>query len=93
MLKQKIKALVESRLSEDGMFETGIKGVSLFKVTDSIPCAPAVYDPTVIVILSGKKEAILEGDRYVYDNSQYMCCTVSLPVEAGTQMPHPKILC
>ncbi|WP_261836603.1 AraC family transcriptional regulator [Vibrio ishigakensis] len=90
MLKQKIKALVERRLSEDGMFETGIKGVSLFRVTDSIPCAPAVYDPTVIVILSGKKEAILEGDRYVYDNSQYMCCTVSLPVEAGTPDASPE---
>lgn len=90
MLKQKIKALVESRLSEDGMFETGIKGVSLFRVTDSIPCAPAVYDPTVIVMLSGKKEAILEGDRYVYDNSQYMCCTVSLPVEAGTPDASPE---
>ncbi|MGR5341356.1 AraC family transcriptional regulator [Vibrio astriarenae] len=86
MSKQKIKQLVEERLTQDGMVETGIKGVRLFRVAQAIPCAPAVYEPTVVVILSGQKEAILEGDKYVYDNSQYLCCTVSLPVEAGT--PH-----
>ncbi|BFM11119.1 AraC family transcriptional regulator [Simiduia litorea] len=84
MIKHEIKQMVEKRIVNDGMVETGIKGVSLFKVTHAIPCAPAVYEPTVIVILSGRKEAILDGDRYIYDNSQYLCCTVSLPVEAGT---------
>ncbi|EEZ86044.1 conserved hypothetical protein [Vibrio harveyi 1DA3] len=83
-MKQRIKQIVESRITEDGIIETGIKGVSLFRVTHSIPCAPAVYEPTVVVILSGRKEAILDGEHYIYDNSQYMCCTVSLPVEAGT---------
>ncbi|GLR05942.1 AraC family transcriptional regulator [Vibrio hyugaensis] len=83
-MKQRIKQIVESRITEDGIIETGIKGVSLFRVTHSIPCAPAVYEPTVVVILSGKKEAILDGEHYIYDNSQYMCCTVSMPVEAGT---------
>jgi AraC-like DNA-binding protein len=89
-VKQKIKQLVERRITEDGMIDTGIKGVSLFRVTHSIPCAPAVYEPTLIVILNGKKEAILEGHHYVYDTSQYMCCTVSLPVEAGTPEASPK---
>lgn len=89
-MKQKIKQLVESRINEDGMIATGVKGVSLFRVTNSMPCAPAVYEPTVVVILSGKKEAILDGAHYVYDSSQYMCCTVSLPVEAGTPEASPE---
>ena len=90
VFKKKIKQLVERRITEDGMIETGIKGVRLFKVTNAIPCAPAVYEPTVIVILSGRKEAILDGDRYIYDNSKYMCCTVSMPVEAGTPDASPE---
>lgn len=89
-MKVKIRQIVESRIAEDGMVETGIKGVSLFRVTHSIPCAPAVYEPTVIVILSGKKEAIFDGEHYIYDNSQYMCCTVTLPVEAGTPEASPE---
>lgn len=83
-MKQKLKDLVAERLTTDGMFESRIKGVQLFKVTNAVPCAPAIYDPALIVILNGKKEAILEGDRFVYDSQQYMCCVASLPVEAGT---------
>ncbi|MBY5948347.1 AraC family transcriptional regulator [Photobacterium rosenbergii] len=90
MKRDQIKQLVEKRITEDGMVETGINGVRIFKVTNAIPCAPAVYEPAVIVILSGRKEAILDGDKYIYDNSQYMCCTVSMPVEAGTPDASPE---
>ncbi|WP_261905293.1 AraC family transcriptional regulator [Vibrio fortis] len=83
-MKQNLKDWVANRLTTDGMIESRINGVHLFKVTNAVPCAPAIYDPALIVILNGKKEAILEGDRYVYDSKQYMCCVASLPVEAGT---------
>ncbi len=89
MSKQQIKQLIENQLSEDGMVETGVNGVQLFRVTDSMRCAPAVYEPTVIAIVSGAKEAILDGKRFVYDNSQYMCCAMSMPVEAGTPAASP----
>ena len=89
MSKQQIKQLIENRLSEDGMVETGVKGVQLFRVTESIPCAPAVYDPIVVAIVNGAKEAILDGKRYVYDSSQYMCCPMAMPVEAGTPTASP----
>lgn len=89
-MKQKIKQLVESRITEDGMIETGIKGVRLFKMTQAIPCAPAVYEPTLVVILSGSKEAILDGDKFIYDSSKYLCCSVSMPVEAGTPASTPE---
>ncbi len=69
--------------------ETGVKGVQLFRVSESMRCAPAVYEPTVVAIVSGAKEAILDGQRYVYDSSQYLCCTLSMPVEAGTPAASP----
>ena len=71
------------------MVETGVKGVQLFRVTDPIPCAPAVYEPTVVAIVNGAKEAILDGKTYVYNSSQYMCCAMSMPVEAGTPTASP----
>lgn len=82
--KQQIKQIIENKITEDGMMETGIKGVQLFRVSSSLLCAPAVYKPTVVAIVSGTKEAILDGKSYVYDSNQYMCCTVPMPVEAGT---------
>lgn len=89
MSKQQIKQLIENRLGEDGKVETGVKGVQIFRVTETLRCAPAVYEPTVIAIVNGAKEALLDGKRYVYDSSQYMCCAISMPVEAGTPMASP----
>lgn len=90
MGKKKIKALIEHTVSEDGLFDTGIKGVQLFRVTEAHRCAPAVYEPAVVAILSGAKEAILDGTSYLYDNSQYMCCPLPMPVEAGTPTASPE---
>lgn len=90
MSQTQIKQLIESRISGNGLFETGVPGVQLFRVTDSIRCAPAIYEPTVVAIVSGTKEAILDGQRHVYDSSRYLCCTMSMPVEAGTPAASPE---
>ena len=90
MSKQQIKQLIESRVREDGMLETGIKGVQLFKVTSPVLCSPAVYEPCVVAIVNGSKEAILDGQRLVYDSDHYMCCPISLPLEAGTPTASPE---
>ncbi len=89
MSKEQIKRIVESRTNTDGLTETGIKGVRLFRATQAIPCVPAVYEPCVVAIVSGAKEAVLDGHRYVYDDSQYMCCPMSMPVKAGTPSASP----
>ncbi|MEM7256351.1 MAG: AraC family transcriptional regulator [Pseudomonadota bacterium] len=89
MSKSQIKELIESRLAQDGLVDTAVKGVQLFRVTEPHNCAPAVYEPTVVAILSGAKEAILDGTRYSYDSSRYMCCPIPLPVEAGTPSASP----
>ena len=72
------------------MTDTGISGVQLFRATQAIPCVPAVYEPSVVAIVCGEKEAVLDGARYVYDNSQYLCCPMSMPVKAGTPTASPE---
>lgn len=84
MVQEQIKHLIEGRIHQDGLMETGVKGVKVFRAVNPVPCAPVVYEPSVIAIVSGSKEAVLDGERYVYDNSRYMCCPMSMPVKAGT---------
>ncbi len=84
MSRDKIKHIIAGRTISDGLTEIGIKGVRLFRATEATPCAPAVYEPCVVAIVSGAKEAFLDGRRYVYDDSQYLCCPISLPIKAGT---------
>ena len=90
MSKEQIKHIIERSVNTDGLIDTGIPGVKLYRVSDSLRCAPAVYEPTVIAIVNGSKEAILDGEHYVYDSSQYMCCSISMPVEAGTPKASPE---
>ncbi|MGD7651927.1 MAG: AraC family transcriptional regulator [Verrucomicrobiales bacterium] len=89
MSKRQIKQLIVDRVSGNGLVETGVKGVQLFRVSDPVRCAPAVYEPTVVAIVSGAKEAILDGKSYVYDSSRYLCCPMSMPVEAGVPKASP----
>lgn len=90
MSKHRIRQIIESRMPKDGLVETGVKGVQLFRATQAVPCAPAVYEPCVIAIVSGGKETVLDGERYVYDSNEYLCCPMSMPVEAGTPMTSPE---
>ncbi|NDV22996.1 AraC family transcriptional regulator [Desulfovibrio sp. JC022] len=90
MSRQQIKELIKDRLGADGLVETGVKGVQIFRVTHSLPCAPAVYEPTVVAIVNGAKEAIFDGKSYIYDSSRYLCCSMSMPVEAGAPAASPE---
>lgn len=88
--KQQIRQLIEDTLTSDGLVETRVRGVHLFRVTEPIRCAPAVYEPTVVAIVGGTKEAILDGTSYRYDDSRFLCCAMPMPVEAGTPTASPE---
>ncbi len=90
MSREQIKQLVESRISDNGIIETGVEGVKLFKSTEPIRCAPALYEPSVTVILNGNKEAIWGGKRQQFDSHHYLCCNMSMPIEAGAPDASPE---
>ncbi|MEP3348506.1 MAG: AraC family transcriptional regulator [Marinomonas sp.] len=83
MSKERIEQLIHSKMNESSLIDTSIKGVQLFKITNSVHCAPAVYEPSVTAIVRGGKEAIVDGKKHVYDNSRYISCTMSMPIETG----------
>lgn len=84
------EAVVSTAASSDAQAATESARSAIFRATESVRCAPAVYQPTLVAIVSGAKEAILDGKSYVYDSSQYMCCAMSMPVEAGTPTASPQ---
>ena len=89
MSQTEIRRIIERRVAEGrpdamGMVETTIPAVRLFRVTEAVRCAPAVYEPSVVAIVGGTKEAILDGRRYRYGSDRYLCCPTAMPVEAGT---------
>lgn len=89
MTKTTLRQIIERRMPEDGLVQTGVRGVQLFRATEAVPCIPAVYEPCVIAIVSGAKEAVLDGHHHVYDHRDYLICPLSMPVEAGTPTAAP----
>ncbi|WP_409439942.1 AraC family transcriptional regulator N-terminal domain-containing protein [Psychromonas sp. GE-S-Ul-11] len=90
MNKEQIEHIINRKMTTSGLVETGIQGVQLFKVTEPIQCAPAVYEPSITAIVRGSKEAIWGGNKHIYDNSKYICCTMSMPIETGTPETTPN---
>lgn len=86
MSKEQIEKLIKRHLPEAGLLDTALRGVQIFRVTESIPCMPAIYEPTVVAILGGSKEAVLDGEHHVYGSNKYLLCPMTLPVEAGTPL-------
>ena len=89
MSKALIKQFIEAKISNSGLFETGIKGVHLFRITQPMQCAPAVYEPSVVAIVGGSKEAVFDGNRHVFDASRYLCCSIPMPLESGAPKACP----
>lgn len=90
MSKAELRQLIADRLPQDGLIDTHLAGVKLFKASTPIPCAPAVYEPCVIAIVNGAKEAVLDGQRHIYDTGKYLCCAMSTPLQAGTPNASPE---
>ncbi|AFI88519.1 AraC family transcriptional regulator [Pectobacterium parmentieri] len=48
------------------------------------PRVPVMYDPTIVIILQGKKIGYLGGKTFLYDPENYLLMTVPLPFECET---------
>ena len=65
----------------DGLFESRLKGVRLFKETKPIPRQPLIYDPGICIIAQGQKTGYLGGRTFQYDANHYLVTTVTMPFE------------
>ena len=66
---------------DNGLFDSTLKGVRLFKETQHIPRQPMVYDPGICIVLQGHKIGYLGGSKFRYDASHYLVTTVTMPFE------------
>ena len=69
----------------EGMQRTLIEGVEVFRATESVPRAPIVYLPRILIVGQGRKRAYLGGETYRYDAYNYLVLSVPLPAECETE--------
>lgn len=82
MRKSEIVQLVNRHAITEGVTDTPLEGLQLFRMSHVVERLLGVYEPSVCVIVQGSKRAYLNGRTYIYDENQYLCSTMPLPVEA-----------
>jgi len=83
--RERLAGLLGEIAVEEGLQATHIPGVHAFRSSQSVPRAPMVYRPHIIIVGQGRKRAYLGGEVYQYDPANYLVLAVPLPAECDAE--------
>lgn len=75
-----LAALTEKYSSAEGVHATAVSGLFCIRLTAPDMKLPAVYRPSICVILQGAKQVLLEEEIYRYEPPQFLAVSVDLPL-------------
>jgi AraC-like DNA-binding protein len=92
-LQSVIAARVIRFAPSDGLHRTPIGAVTLARSNRPSAPVPSVYEPSLCVVVQGRKRAVLGKDVLVYDALNYLVASVTLPalshiIEATPDTPY-----
>ena len=90
MTTETTRQLVARHAPTEGTHETPLEGIQLFRLTHPVERLPAVYSPSVCVVVQGSKRAYLGDAVHVYSPGQYLCATLPMPVQAEVPSASPE---
>ena len=81
------KSIIENRKLlniDDGLHDTNLENVKIFKTKNYEPKSPLIYDVCLILVLQGKKIANLSHNSFTFDCDNYLVVPTTLPLECET---------
>lgn len=82
--RQMVELLLQLTTGE-GMRPSILEGVKLSRAERCYPRTPVLYDPSIVIIASGRKKGYTGDKCVVYDANNYLVLTVPLPFECETE--------
>lgn len=82
--RSRILELLASLAAGEGTTRSLLDGVTLGRVTRSLPRAPIMYEPCICLVLQGRKRAHFGDAVYVYDAQQFLVVSTPLSLECET---------
>lgn len=64
----------------DGVHDTPVAGAAVIRASAPSQPLPAVYHPSVCIVVQGRKHALFDGATYVYDPMHCLIVSTSLPI-------------
>ena len=88
-----LAALVTRLTPLEGVHPAAIPGLTLIRANSPSMAIPSVYEPSLCVVVQGRKRAVLADEVYIYDALNYLTVSVTLPavgqvIEASEQRPY-----
>jgi AraC-like DNA-binding protein len=85
--------LVTRHAGSEGLHETAIAPLQLLRASAPALPLPAIYEPSLLVVVQGSKQALLAGRSFRYDPLHCLLVTVTMPIvgqiiEASTDRPY-----
>lgn len=77
---RRLADMVANQITEQGIVETAIPGVHLFRANSPSNCVCTVYEPALCLIAQGSKTVQLGDREILYGPLTYMVSAVELPV-------------
>ena len=62
-----------------GYNPTGLDGVRILRTEAVLHDIPVLYRPGAVFVLQGRKQGLLEGEVYLYDEEHYLAVSVPVP--------------
>lgn len=76
----------------EGFNRTPLKGVNVYKSSESLARAPLCYSQGIIIVVQGRKRVYLDQQAYDYNPENYLVLTLPLPAECETEIEPGKPL-
>lgn len=77
----------------EGIYESAIPGLTVIRANSPTMPTPSLYDPSLCIVVQGRKRALLGDEIYYYDALNYLTVSVTLPaighvLEATPERPY-----
>jgi len=96
-VRSRIAATIVSYLDGQQERDTTVSGLTLIQRTAPVPVTSFVYEPSLAMIMQGRKHIFLGQTTHYYDESLFFLTSVGLPtmtevVEASEERPYVSVL-
>ncbi|BDU18741.1 AraC family transcriptional regulator [Dyella sp. GSA-30] len=91
--RQDLAVLIDRLAVDDGDHETAIAGLNLYRSSQPINSKCGLYTSTLTLVAQGSKRVLLGGERYDYDQANYLVTTIDLPVIYSVTEASPERPC
>ncbi len=89
-MRRELARKIAAHMSGEGVQETGVPGLSLYRQSTPTACTSATYEPRLVVFVQGQKRIDVGRTTYLCDESTFLLASVDLPVVSQVVAATPE---